>query len=99
MPDERPAAEGKSAQPAPVTGADREATPRTLEEAVELIEQLRTAVEHRTQIGQAVGILMERYALGGDAAFQRLSRESQERNRKLHSIALELTQTMRSGTL
>jgi hypothetical protein len=53
-------------------------------------EQLRSAIEFRDLIGQAKGILMERYKISSDRAFQVLTRASQTRNRKLHDIAFEL---------
>ena len=59
----------------------------------EMIEQLTEAVEHRTVIGQALGILMERFDLGSDEAFDYLARCSQEQNRKLYDLAVELVQT------
>lgn len=67
----------------------------------ELIEQLTEAVEHRTVIGQAQGILMERFDFDADQAFGYLCRCSQEQNRKLHDISVdfvdlrELPQTTR----
>ena len=54
------------------------------------VEHLRLAVEHRTTIGKALGILMERYDLGDDQAFDYLRRLSQQSNRKLFEIANEL---------
>jgi GAF domain-containing protein len=56
-------------------------------------EHLRRAVSSRDVIGQAKGILMERYKLTGDQAFQVLARVSQQTNRRLADIAEELTQT------
>ena len=53
-------------------------------------EQLRSAIEFRDLIGQAKGILMERYKIDSDRAFQVLTRASQTRNRKLREIAAEL---------
>jgi AmiR/NasT family two-component response regulator len=41
-------------------------------------------------IGQAKGILMERYKITGERAFLLLTRVSQTGNRKLHDIAEEL---------
>jgi AmiR/NasT family two-component response regulator len=55
----------------------------------ELIAQLEEAVEHRTVIGKALGILMERFDLDDDDAFNYLARCSQEQNRKLYDIAIE----------
>jgi hypothetical protein len=61
--------------------------------ALAKIAQLEIAVEHRTVIGQAVGILIERYHLDAKAAFRVLSRVSQDTNRKVYEIANELSDT------
>jgi AmiR/NasT family two-component response regulator len=45
------------------------------------------------QIGQALGMLMERYKLDADRAFEVLKRYSQDNNRKLHDVAQELIDT------
>lgn len=50
-------------------------------------EQLEQAMATRQEIGQAVGILMERHALTADAAFAYLRRVSQDGNVKLHTVA------------
>lgn len=55
-------------------------------------EQLRSAVDSRNRIGQAQGILMERYALDAERAFALLSRLSQDRNIKLIDIAEHVIQ-------
>lgn len=47
----------------------------------------------RTVIGQAEGILMERYTIGATEAFAFLRRVSQDTNRKLVHIAQELVET------
>ncbi|MFD2091815.1 GAF and ANTAR domain-containing protein [Blastococcus deserti] len=54
---------------------------------------LRRAVDSRDVIGQAKGILMERYKITADQAFGVLARASQELNRKLVDVAHELTDT------
>ncbi|UOY03164.1 GAF and ANTAR domain-containing protein [Blastococcus sp. PRF04-17] len=54
---------------------------------------LQRAVSSRDVIGQAKGILMERFKLTADQAFAVLSRTSQETNRKLIDIARELAET------
>ena len=54
------------------------------------IAQLELALSHRTVIGQATGLVMERYGLGADAAFTLLSKLSQETNRKVYDISLRL---------
>jgi transcriptional regulator with GAF, ATPase, and Fis domain len=56
---------------------------------------LRQAIDSRNLVGQAQGILMERYALSADAAFAVLRRYSQEQNRKLHTVAQQLIETRR----
>ena len=53
-------------------------------------EQLRAAIEFRDLIGQAKGILMERYKITADQAFQMLARTSQNSNRKLRDVAAHL---------
>lgn len=58
--------------------------------------QLTRAVTTRQLIGQAQGILMERYQIGDDQAFSVLVRVSQHSNRKLRDVADEL---VRSGEL
>lgn len=47
----------------------------------------------RTVIGQAEGILMERYTIGPDEAFAFLRRVSQDTYRKLVQIAEEIVHT------
>jgi hypothetical protein len=54
---------------------------------------LRAAVTTREVIGQAQGILMERFKITEDLAFRLLVRASQDTNRKLRDIAEELTAT------
>ncbi len=54
---------------------------------------LQVALGSRDVIGQAKGILMERYKLRADDAFLLLARVSQRTNRKLVEIARELTET------
>ncbi len=54
---------------------------------------LMLAVDARKLVGQAMGILMERYGLDGDRAFEVLKRYSQQTNRKLRDVAEELIAT------
>jgi GAF domain-containing protein len=56
-------------------------------------DHLRSALINRDVIGQAKGIIMERYNISGDAAFSTLTRISQDRNMKLHDIARQVTDT------
>jgi GAF domain-containing protein len=53
-------------------------------------EQLVRALETRTHIGQATGILMERYDLDADRAFDVLRRISSQTNTKLRDLAVEV---------
>ena len=55
------------------------------------ISDLRQAVTTRQQIGQAIGVVMERYQLSEERAFAFLARLSQDRNVKLREIAREFT--------
>lgn len=56
---------------------------------------LARAVAARTLIGQAQGLLMERFAIDADQAFAVLRRYSQDRNVKLRIVADELVTTRR----
>lgn len=55
--------------------------------------QLSTALHNRDVIGQAKGILIERYRVTSDQAFERLSRASQLANVKLAVVAGHLIET------
>jgi GAF domain-containing protein len=55
-----------------------------------LRQQLESAIESRDLIGQAKGILMARYGIDSDAAFDQLRERSQRANRKLRHIAEEV---------
>jgi GAF domain-containing protein len=57
------------------------------------IDSLRTAVDARTLIGQAQGILMERFQLDASQAFSVLRRYSQVHNVKLRAVAEDLVNT------
>ncbi len=54
------------------------------------VHNLNEAVATRTGIGQAVGIVMERYGLTDERAFAFLARLSQHRNVKLRLVAQEI---------
>lgn len=58
-------------------------------------QQLTTALSTRTVIGQAIGIVMERYQLDEDRAFKFLVRASSTQNIKLRDIAQELVNQTR----
>jgi GAF domain-containing protein len=60
------------------------------------LEHAAIALANRDIIGQAKGILMERFRLTADQAFEVLAKVSQDTNRKLYSVAEDLART---GTL
>lgn len=64
---------------------------QSLAEAQDKAVQLRKAIDTRTVIGQATGILMARRGLTADQAFEVLRRTSQNRNIKLKDLAVLLT--------
>lgn len=53
-------------------------------------EGLESALVNRAVIGQAQGMLMQRYGLNGEQAFSVLTRSSQQSNRRVYVIAGEL---------
>jgi GAF domain-containing protein len=57
------------------------------------IEHVSTALASRDVIGQAKGILMERFKITADQAFGVLAKVSQDSNRKLYAVAEELANT------
>jgi GAF domain-containing protein len=60
--------------------------------ATQNIEGLRKAVDARKLIGVAIGLLMERYGLDADRAFDVLRRLSQAENVKLREIARQVVE-------
>ncbi|MFI5695874.1 ANTAR domain-containing protein [Kribbella sp. NPDC051586] len=56
-------------------------------------QNLVAAVDARKVVGQAMGILMERFEIDGDRAFAVLKRYSQDTNIKLRDVAQELINT------
>lgn len=56
------------------------------------VQQLSTALESRTVIGQATGILMERFGLDAQSSFDVLSRISQTNNIKVAAVAAGLVE-------
>lgn len=56
-------------------------------------QQLGHALETRHEIGEAMGILMERYELTEDTAFKLLKKASQDHNIKLREIARRICET------
>ena len=66
------------------------AEPATLQEALALIENLQRALETRGRIGQAHGILMERYGLDDPSAFALLKRLSSTSELKIRHLSEQL---------
>ncbi|WP_020389276.1 GAF and ANTAR domain-containing protein [Kribbella catacumbae] len=56
-------------------------------------DTLQGGIDTNRQIGQALGLLMERYQIDADRAFEVLKRYSQDSNRKLVIVAEELILT------
>ncbi|MDE9365663.1 GAF and ANTAR domain-containing protein [Luteipulveratus sp. YIM 133132] len=63
--------------------------------AAQAEEQWRSALETRTVTSQAVGMVMERFALGPDAAFAVLRRLSMDTNTRLYDVAEDMVSTGR----
>ncbi|GAA3707422.1 GAF and ANTAR domain-containing protein [Gordonia hankookensis] len=61
--------------------------------AVREKEQLRAALSSRDIIGQAKGMIMERYRIDADEAFRLLSRLSQDANIKLVEVATRIVES------
>jgi len=59
------------------------------------LEHATIALASRDIIGQAKGILMERFKITSDQAFDVLAKVSQDTNRKLYAVAEDLTRTGR----
>ena len=55
------------------------------------VDDLQPCVATRQMIGQAVGIVMCRYAVDQRAAFAYLGRVSQHRNVMLHQVATRMS--------
>jgi len=62
------------------------------------VDDLKQALQTRQQIGQAVGIVMYRYAVDERAAFAYLVRISQNSNVKVHDVAARIVADTASGT-
>ena len=64
-----------------------------LQDALDLAENLQKAMEFRSVIEQAKGILIERHKLTADQAFRLLADASMHTNRKLRDVAEDLVLT------
>nr|WP_082931999.1 GAF and ANTAR domain-containing protein [Gordonia sp. LAM0048] len=65
--------------------------------AVQEKQQLRAALGSRDIIGQAKGMIMERYRLDADEAFSLLARLSQDTNTKLVDVAAQIVEAGPEG--
>lgn len=63
----------------------------------ERIAHLERALVTRSVIGQAMGILMERYGINADTAFRTLVRVGTDEKRKVHLVAEHLIATGELG--
>jgi hypothetical protein len=63
----------------------------------ETAAHLQRAVDSRDLIGQAKGILMERFKVDDEDAFQMLVKSSQDTNMKLTAVARWLTNELRAS--
>jgi hypothetical protein len=59
------------------------------------VKNLELALEHRTRIGIAIGMLMVRFDMDADAAFAYLRRTSQNENRRVNDPASDVMATGR----
>jgi GAF domain-containing protein len=62
-----------------------------------MTQQLQEALVSRAVIDQAKGMLMQEYGIGGDEAFERLRKQSQQQNRKLRELAQEMVDRVPEG--
>ncbi|MDX6234413.1 MAG: hypothetical protein QOH68_3518 [Nocardioidaceae bacterium] len=67
--------------------------------STKLIEHLQAALHTRTVIGQAQGVLMHRYEITSDIAFDVLKRASQDMNVKLRTVSLHVVEAQNTGNL
>ena len=92
MQDEQEIVSDRAPNPA-LDGHGSAASDREIERLTEHVAGLEVALLTRDVIGQAKGILMERYRITADEAFERLRTASQHKNRKLRDLAEELAST------
>jgi GAF domain-containing protein len=78
---------------APALGAVFAAHAASALAAAQELDQVKEALGSRDVIGQAKGMLMERYQVGPQQAFALLARLSQDENVKLHDVATRLVTT------
>ena len=69
------------------------ALPETLEDCHTQLTQLRAAMQSRSVIDQAKGVLIARHGCTADEAFVMLSEASQRANRKLRDLAVAVVES------
>ncbi len=62
-----------------------------------MTQQLQEALISRAVIDQAKGMLMQEYGIGGEEAFERLRKQSQQQNTKLRELAQEMVNRVPEG--
>jgi GAF domain-containing protein len=67
------------------------------ESTYRMTQQLQEALVSRAVIDQAKGMLMQEHGIGGDEAFERLRKQSQQENRKLRELAQEMVDRVPEG--
>jgi phenylpropionate dioxygenase-like ring-hydroxylating dioxygenase large terminal subunit len=65
----------------------------------QLVDHLHAALANRGMIGQAKGVLMQRFTCDSDTAFDLLRRASQNHNVKVRHLAAELVDAQQQGRL
>lgn len=87
-------------QPRPSVDVDLTDTEQFILETLERLDaadteaaHLRRALDHSRDIGAAIGVLMAMRKVTRDEAFELLRRASQNQNRKLHDLSLEVLST------
>ena len=73
--------------------AAQAASAATIAHARVTIEQLAYAKDSNRTIGVALGVLMARYKVTRNQAFDMLRTASQRNNRKLHDLAIDVVDT------
>lgn len=64
-----------------------------IEELRQRVVQLQTALDSRVAIEQAKGVLMERFAIGAEEAFELLRRSARSVRQDVHTLAALVTAT------
>ncbi len=72
---------------------------RRADAEVEVEAAVRGVIEHRAEIEQAKGVVMTRYRVDAEAAFEILRWTSSRLNRKLRDVAVEVVDGARTGSL